>query len=85
MLRAGFLLVATTQPPSPERATAAGAWGAFVFSTPRGDLLAQLKTMMDSGKLRVPVGQEFVLTDVAQAHQLGESGASRGKMILRVS
>jgi len=82
-LRAGGLLVATTQPPSPERAD--GARGAFVFSSPRGDVLGQLGAMMDSGKLRVLVGQEFVMADAAQAHRLGESGASRGKMILRVS
>ena len=83
-LRAGGLLVATTQPPSPERAAAAGAKGAFVFSTPRGDVLAQLAALTDSGKLRVLVGQEFALADTAQAHRLGESGKARGKMILRV-
>jgi len=83
-LSAGGLLVATTQPPSPERAAAAGAKGAFVFSTPRGDVLAQLAALMDSGKLRVLVGQEFALADAAQAHRLGESGKARGKMILRV-
>jgi len=83
-LSAGGLLVATTQPPSPERAAAAGAKGAFVFSTPRGDVLAQLAALMDSGKLRVLVGQEFALADTAQAHRLGESGKARGKMILRV-
>jgi NADPH:quinone reductase-like Zn-dependent oxidoreductase len=84
-LRAGGLLVATTQPPSPERATAAGARGAFVFSTPRGGVLAQLAALMEKGQLRVLVGQEFALADAAQAHRLGESGKARGKMILRVS
>ena len=84
-LRAGGLLVATTQPPSAERAAAAGARGAFVFSMPRGNVLAQLAALMDNGKLRVLVGQEFALADAAQAHRAGESGTSRGKMILRVS
>ena len=83
-LRGDGLLVATTQPPSPERAAAAGARGAFVFSMPRGDVLAQLAALMDNGKLRVLVGQEFALADAAQAHRLGESGKARGKMILRV-
>jgi len=84
-LRAGGLLVATTQPPSPERAAAASAKGAFVFSTPRGDVLAQLAALMDKGQLRVLVGQEFALADAPLAHRLGESGTSRGKMILRVA
>ncbi|CUI05463.1 Bifunctional protein: zinc-containing alcohol dehydrogenase; quinone oxidoreductase (NADPH:quinone reductase); Similar to arginate lyase [Janthinobacterium sp. CG23_2] len=84
-LRAGGLLVATTQPPSQERAAAADARGAFVFSSPRGEVLTQLAALVDSGKLRVLVGQEFALADAAQAHRLGESGKTRGKMILRVS
>jgi len=83
-LRAGGVLVATTQPPSPERAAAAGARSAFIFSAPRGNVLAQLAALMDSGTLRVLVGQEFALADAAQAHRLGESGKARGKMILRV-
>ena len=83
-LRAGGLLLATTRPPSPERAAAADVRGAFVFSSPRGEVLTQLAALMDSGKLRVLVGQEFALADAAQAHRLGESGKTRGKMILRV-
>jgi NADPH:quinone reductase-like Zn-dependent oxidoreductase len=47
-------------------------------------VLTQLAALVDSGKLRVLVGQEFALADAAQAHRLGESGKTRGKMILRV-
>jgi NADPH:quinone reductase-like Zn-dependent oxidoreductase len=84
-LRQGGLLVATAMPPSPERAAAAGARAAFVFTPPRGAVLAQLAALVDAGRLRVLVGQEFALADAAQAHRLGESGKARGKMILRVS
>ena len=83
-LKPGGMLVATVMPPSPERAAAAGVRAAFVFTPPRGAVLAQLAERVDAGRLRLLVGQEFALTDAAQAHRLGESGQARGKMILHV-
>lgn len=85
VLKKGGILVSTVMPPSPERAAAAGVRGAFVFTPPRGAVLAQLAALVDEGQLRLLVGQEFALADAARAHRLGESGTSRGKMILRAS
>jgi NADPH:quinone reductase-like Zn-dependent oxidoreductase len=84
-MRKGGILVATAMPPSPERAAAAGVRAAFVFTPPRGAVLAQLAQRVDDGRLRVVVGQELALADAAQAHRLGESGKARGKMILHVA
>ena len=83
-LKPGGMLVATAMPPSPERAAAAGVRAAFVFTPPRGAVLALLAARVDAGQLRLLVGQEFALSDAAQAHRLGEGGRSRGKMILHV-
>jgi len=83
-LRRGGILVATTMPPPPERAAAAGVRAAFIFSSPRGEVLAQLAERVDDGRLRIVVGQEFALADAAQAHRLGEAGKARGKMVLHV-
>lgn len=83
-LRHGGILVATAIPPPPERAAAAGVRAAFVFTPPRGAVLAQLVERVDDGRLRIVVGQEFALADAAQAHRLGEAGKARGKMILHV-
>ncbi len=83
-LKPGGILVATAMPPSAERAAAAGVRAAFVFTPPRGAVLAQLAQRVDAGLLRLLVGQEFALADAAQAHRLGESGQARGKMILHV-
>ncbi|MGP1691182.1 MAG: NADP-dependent oxidoreductase [Giesbergeria sp.] len=83
-LKPGGILVATAMPPSPERAAAAGVRAAFVFTPPRGDVLAQLAQRVDAGQLRILVGQEFALVDAAHAHRLGESGRARGKMVLHV-
>jgi len=84
-LRRGGLLVATTMPPPPERAAAAGVRAAFIFSSPRGAVLAQLAERVDDGRLRIVVGQEFALADAAQAHRMGEAGKAHGKMILHVA
>ena len=83
-LKPGGILVATAVPPSPERAATVGVRAAFVFTPPRGAVLAQLAQRVDAGQLRLLVGQEFALSDAAQAHRLGESGQARGKMILHV-
>ncbi len=83
-LRQGGILVATAMPPPPERAAAAGVRAAFVFTPPRGAVLAQLAARVDDGRLRIVVGQEFALADAALAHRLGEAGKARGKMLLHV-
>jgi len=84
-MRKGGILIATAMPPSPERAAAAGVRAAFVFTPPRGAVLAQLVERVDDGRLRIVVGQEFALADALQAHRLGEAGKARGKMILHVA
>ena len=84
-MRKGGILVATAMPPSPDRAAAAGVRAAFVFTPPRGAVLAQLAQRVDYGRIRVVVGQEFAMANAAQAHRLGESGKARGKMILHVA
>ncbi len=85
VMKPGGILVATAMPPPPERAAAAGVRAAFVFTPPRGAVLAQLAERVDAGRLRVLVGQEFALADAAHAHRLGETGKARGKMVLHVN
>ncbi len=84
-MRKGGILVATAMPPSPKRAAAANVRAAFVFTQPRGAVLAQLVERVDDGRLHIVIGQEFALADASQAHRLGEAGKARGKMILHVA
>jgi NADPH:quinone reductase-like Zn-dependent oxidoreductase len=83
-LRRGGILVATTMPPSAERAAAAGVRAEMQQTAPRGDTLAKIAALVDAGRLRVAVSHEFALADAARAHRLGESGAIRGKIVLHV-
>ncbi|MGD0560018.1 MAG: NADP-dependent oxidoreductase [Streptosporangiaceae bacterium] len=44
--------------------------------------VAQIGDLIESGRFSVPVGQTFPLTDVAEAHRVGEAGHVRGKLVL---
>jgi NADPH:quinone reductase-like Zn-dependent oxidoreductase len=84
-LKRGGILVATAMPPSAERAAAAGVRAEMLQTPPNGELLARIAGMVDAGQLRVAVSHEFALADAARAHQLGESGQARGKIVLHVA
>ena len=83
-LKRGGLLVATSMPPSAERAAAAGVRAEMMQTAPRGDTLAKIADLVDAGRIRVAVSHEFALADVAKAHRLAETGAIRGKIVLHV-
>jgi NADPH:quinone reductase-like Zn-dependent oxidoreductase len=46
--------------------------------------LAQIGDLIESGRFTLPVGQAFPLTDVAEAHRVGEAGHVRGKLVLLI-
>lgn len=48
----------------------------------RGDDLRYLTELVTGGALRVDVGQTLPLAEVAKAHELVESGRTRGKIVL---
>lgn len=45
-------------------------------------VLSQLGELVEAGKFSLPVGQTFPLSEVAEAHRVGESGRVRGKLVL---
>jgi NADPH:quinone reductase-like Zn-dependent oxidoreductase len=45
-------------------------------------VLAQIGDLIESGQFALPVGQTFPLTEVAEAHRVGEAGHMRGKLVL---
>ncbi|GAA1616880.1 NADP-dependent oxidoreductase [Actinoplanes couchii] len=47
-------------------------------------ILTQIGTLIDSGSFTLPVGRTFPLTEIAQAHHVGEAGLVRGKLVLLV-
>lgn len=85
VLRGDGLLVSTVQPPSTEMAKRAGVRSRFVFTPPRGDLLAELGAMVDAMTVRPVIGLELPLDAARRAHEIGEAGGVLGKIVLGVS
>lgn len=83
VLSSAGLLVSTVQPPDEAKARDAGAAGRFVFTAPRGSVLAEIDALIESGRL-VPLdaAQCRPLEEIAQVHAEGEAGNSLGKTVL---
>jgi NADPH:quinone reductase-like Zn-dependent oxidoreductase len=48
-------------------------------------VLLQIGELATAGKFKVPAVQTFPLSEVAQAHRVGEAGRARGKLVLTVN
>ncbi|MFI8081494.1 NADP-dependent oxidoreductase [Kitasatospora sp. NPDC086009] len=87
-LRPGGLLVAVPSGVSAELHAAAAELGvrssAFLVE-PDGTGLTQLAELIDGGALAVEVEQVFGLAEAALAHAQGETGRTRGKLVLDLS
>jgi len=86
VLGRGGLLISLVQPPDDAKARAAGAAGRFVFTPPRGAVLAEIDALIESARL-VPlaVAERRPLAEIAAVHAEGEAGKSRGKTVIAVS
>ena len=58
--------------------------GRYVFVRPDPTDLAALASLVDDGRLTVPVAKTFPLAEAAEAHRLSEEGHTRGKIVLTV-
>ena len=86
-LRRGGLLVAVPGGVSPELAEAAekaGVRTSAYLVEPDGPALATIAGLIDAGHVRVEVEETFPLEQAAKAHERGETGRTRGKLVLTV-
>lgn len=83
VLSSAGLLVSTVQPPDEAKARDTGAAGRFVFTAPRGAVLAEIDALIERGRL-VPLdaAQCRPLEEIAMVHAEGEAGNSLGKTVL---
>jgi NADPH:quinone reductase-like Zn-dependent oxidoreductase len=58
--------------------------GRYVFVRPDPNDLAALATLVDDGRLNVPVAKTFPLAQAADAHRLSAEGHTRGKIVLEI-
>ena len=85
VLKKGGILVSIVAPPSAEEAAMSGVRQAFVFMTPNGSELAEIAKLADAGKLKPVVETVLPLADARRAHELSQTGHTRGKIVLRVA
>lgn len=82
-LKKGGFLVTTVEPPSEEKAKQYGVKTAMVFAASSAKQLTEINQLIESGKLKTHVETILPLADVKKAHELSESGRTRGKIVLQ--
>jgi NADPH:quinone reductase-like Zn-dependent oxidoreductase len=83
-LREGGILVTIAGAPPEEAAQERGARAELLVMSPSSDQLARIAELVAAGDVRVEIADVFPLTEVQRAHELSESGHTRGKIILTV-
>ncbi|HCF27656.1 MAG TPA: NADPH:quinone reductase [Cyanobacteria bacterium UBA11049] len=84
VLKQGGMLVSAASPPSESAGTASGVRVAMVGVQPSAVQLDEITTLINSGKVKPFVETVLPLSEVRQAHELSESGRTRGKIVLQV-
>ena len=85
VLRDGGIQVSICANPVPgQDAAGHGLRGAHAAARPGNDILNRLADLVDEGKLRPDVGTILPLRAARQAHELIQTGHTRGKIVLRV-
>lgn len=77
----GVLVVIAGAPPEAE-AAARGVRTDLLGMSMSSDQLAKIAGLVAGGEVKVEIAGTFSLSQVAQAHELSESGHTRGKLIL---
>ena len=83
-LKKGGFLVSSVQIPSAEKARELSVEAARVFCKPSAQQLAEINRLIEEGKLKIHIETVLPLVEVKKAHQLSQSGRTRGKIVLQV-
>ena len=83
-LREGGVLVTIANAPPEEAARARGVRAELLVMSPSSEQLARIAELVAGGEVRVEISEVLPLTEVQQAHELSESGHTRGKIVLTV-
>jgi NADPH:quinone reductase-like Zn-dependent oxidoreductase len=84
VLRKGGVLVSIAGQPSAERAKEHGARPAYVFVQPNAAQLTEIAGLIDAGKVKSIVSKVLPLASAREAHELIQTGHTRGKIVLEV-
>lgn len=85
VLKKGGILISIVGAPSAKEATAHGMRETSVFVQPSSAQLTELAELVDSGKLKPVVETVLPLSEARRAHELSQTGHTRGKIVLEVT
>jgi NADPH:quinone reductase-like Zn-dependent oxidoreductase len=83
-LKKGGFLATSAGMPSEAKATEFGVKAEFVFCKSNAHQLAEINQLIEDGKLKIHIETILPLTEVKKAHQLSQTGRTRGKIVLQV-
>jgi NADPH:quinone reductase-like Zn-dependent oxidoreductase len=81
-VREGGTIVVIAGPPPVAEAAERGARAELLSMSTSAEQLAKIAELAAAGEVKVEIAGTFSLSQVAQAHELSESGHTRGKLIL---
>jgi NADPH:quinone reductase-like Zn-dependent oxidoreductase len=84
-LREGGILVTIAGAPPTEAARERGVRAELLVMSPSSEQLARIVELVASGDVRVEISEVVPLAEVQRAHELSESGHTRGKIVLAVA
>jgi NADPH:quinone reductase-like Zn-dependent oxidoreductase len=83
-LRKGGVLVTIAGAPPEDAARELGVRAELLIMSPSSEQLARIAELVAAGDVRVEIAGTLPLADIRRAHELSESGHTRGKIVLSV-
>lgn len=84
VLKKGGFLVSIVGLPPEEKASQYGVRSAMLSVRPNADQLREITELIDSGKIKPYVETVLPLSEARQAHEMSQSGRTRGKIVLQI-
>jgi len=84
VLKPGGILVTPAGQVDADAAAARGVRGTGMMTQPNSAQLTEIAALIDAGKVQSVVSTVLPLAEAARAHELGDRGHARGKIVLRV-
>ena len=85
VLREGGILVTIAAAPPEDAARERGARAELLVMGPSSDQLARIAELVAAGEVRIELAEVLPLNEVQRAHELSESGHTRGKIVLTLA
>jgi len=85
VVRPGGIIVSIVDDPSRLASSYPNVRGAGLMVKPNAGELARIATLIDEGKIKPVVSEILPLAEARRAHEMSETGHTRGKIVLRVA